>query len=355
MDRIDAELGQGKGSGLVAELETLVAEHPFQERLWAELMRAFYLGGRQAEALEAYNRARARLDELGIEPSPELKRLQSQILKQDPALQAAAQRPALARSPEAGRAERDGRRRRPIVLAAAALLAVLIAAIALTLSRDGNAPAAKDVPEAANTVRVIDLATNEALAAVPIGGPPGGLAVNGDAVWVANIDDGTVLRIDPATMKVVQTVGVPYVSDVGAGAQAVWAITGHEALLRIPPDHPDLSRATDIEPLSDVGDPAQIPHLLALGAGSVWSFNGFGGIARFDAASGALTSRIPLGGNSPDDIAFGLGSLWIGDIVNRQLIQVDAKTERIVRRVSVGQGPGAVAVGYGSVWVIDYV
>jgi YVTN family beta-propeller protein len=294
MDRIDAGLAQGQGSGLVTELETLVAEHPFQERLWAELMRALYLGGRQAEALEAYKRARIHLDELGIEPSPDLKRLQSQVLRQDPALQVAAQQPALGSSSRPGDEPPTPRRRGPIVLAAAALLAVLLAAIAFALLRDGDAPAAKEVPKVANTVRVIDLATNEALAAVPIGGLPGGLAVNSDAVWVANTDDGTVLRIDPATMKVVQTLGVSYVTDVAAGPNTVWAITENHALLRIPPDHPDLTRSTRLEQLGNIGDPGEIPHLIALGAGSVWSFNGTAGIARIDPASGALISRIPF-------------------------------------------------------------
>jgi YVTN family beta-propeller protein len=355
MDRIDAGLAQGQGSGLVAELEKLVAEHPFQERLWAELMRAFYLGGRQAEALEAYKRARTRLDELGIEPSPELKRLQSQILQQDPALRAAPPGPAPGSSSQPGDEPPSPRRRRPIVLTTAALLAALLAAIAFTLLRDGDAPAAKEVPKVANTVRVIDLATNEALAAVPIGGLPGGLASNSDAVWVANIDDATVLKIDPRTNSVVQTLGVPEVGDVAADRNVVWAVSGRRALLRIPPDHPDLSRATPLDPLSGIGDPAEISHVIALGAGSIWSINGLDGLARFDPGSGALMSRISLRGASPDELAFGEGSLWVADWVNRQVLQVDPRTERIVQRISVGQGPGAVAVGYGSVWVLDYV
>ena len=60
-------------------------EHPLRERLWAQLMIALYRGGRQGEALRAYQRARTVLgEELGIDPGPELKRLEAAVLAQDP-------------------------------------------------------------------------------------------------------------------------------------------------------------------------------------------------------------------------------------------------------------------------------
>ena len=81
---IDAELELGRHSQLVGDLETLVAENPLRERLRGQLMLALYRSGRQAEALEAYRRARETLvDELGIDPSPELQRLEQSILRHD--------------------------------------------------------------------------------------------------------------------------------------------------------------------------------------------------------------------------------------------------------------------------------
>jgi DNA-binding SARP family transcriptional activator len=69
-DRVEAELALGGHGALVAELEGLVAEHPFRERLWGQLMLALYRSGRQADALAAFHRARRVLDEeLGIQPS----------------------------------------------------------------------------------------------------------------------------------------------------------------------------------------------------------------------------------------------------------------------------------------------
>jgi WD40 repeat protein len=101
-DRVAADLAQGRDRELVAELEGLVREHPLRERFWAQLLLALYRSGRQAEALEAYQRARRTLvEELGIEPSGELRRLEAAILAQDPALDLARPAPAAAvRQPE---------------------------------------------------------------------------------------------------------------------------------------------------------------------------------------------------------------------------------------------------------------
>ena len=85
--RIDAELDQGAHDVLVPELERLIAEHPYRERLRGQLMLALYRGGRQAEALDVYREARRTLSEdLGIEPGQQLQRLEGAILRQDPEL-----------------------------------------------------------------------------------------------------------------------------------------------------------------------------------------------------------------------------------------------------------------------------
>ncbi len=86
-ERIDVDLGLGRHTELVGELETLVIRHPLRERLRGQLMLALYRSGRQAEALTAYQNARATLvDELGIDPSRELQDLEQAILRQDSSL-----------------------------------------------------------------------------------------------------------------------------------------------------------------------------------------------------------------------------------------------------------------------------
>jgi len=83
-DRLEAELELGRHSQLIGDLESLVSRHPLRERPIGLLMLALYRSGRQADALETYRQARERLvDELGIDPSPELQRLEQEILRQD--------------------------------------------------------------------------------------------------------------------------------------------------------------------------------------------------------------------------------------------------------------------------------
>ena len=86
-DRVQADLDAGRGDELVAELEGLVAAEPLRERLTGLLMVALYRSGRQADALTAFRALRQRLvDELGLEPGPDLQRLQRAILTGDPGL-----------------------------------------------------------------------------------------------------------------------------------------------------------------------------------------------------------------------------------------------------------------------------
>lgn len=86
--RIEADLALGRHPDVIGELEALVAEHPYRERLRGQLMLALYRSGRQAEALEAYRDAsRALLDELGILPTAELQQLEKAILNHDEELE----------------------------------------------------------------------------------------------------------------------------------------------------------------------------------------------------------------------------------------------------------------------------
>jgi DNA-binding SARP family transcriptional activator len=92
--RIETALALGRHSDVVADLRTLVIEHPLRERLRAQLMLALYRSGRQAEALSEYHSARRMLrDELAIEPGPDLQDLERAILRQEPALDLADREP----------------------------------------------------------------------------------------------------------------------------------------------------------------------------------------------------------------------------------------------------------------------
>ncbi len=156
-DRIEVDLALGRHSELVAELEQLVGEHPTRERLRAQYMLALYRSGRQTEALETYRRFRRTLsEELGLEPGPELQRLERSILRQDESLAPTA-------LPHGG-APRAPRPRRQRFLWAAVLVALgaLGATLAgVLLTRDDGSV----------TAPVVESAAGRTLAAIPVPGP----------------------------------------------------------------------------------------------------------------------------------------------------------------------------------------
>ncbi|MFE2102687.1 AfsR/SARP family transcriptional regulator, partial [Streptomyces sp. NPDC059468] len=85
--RFDAELRLGRHAAVLAELTEAHTNHPLRERFCEQLMIALYGSGRQADALDVFRRMRRHLDdELGIQPSPALRRVESAILSHDPAL-----------------------------------------------------------------------------------------------------------------------------------------------------------------------------------------------------------------------------------------------------------------------------
>ena len=114
---IDADLAAGRHAEVLPELEALVAAHPLQERLHAQRMLALYRSGRQADALAAYRAAREVLvEQIGVEPGPELRRLHEAMLEQDPKLDPPAVAPAAATvrpSRAAAAARARGRRGAP--------------------------------------------------------------------------------------------------------------------------------------------------------------------------------------------------------------------------------------------------
>jgi DNA-binding SARP family transcriptional activator len=117
--RIDAELQLSGGAELAGELERLVGEHPFEQRLVGQLMLSLYRAGRPADALAAYQSFRRRFaEEIGLEPSQELRALERRILEQDPTLGPGPAPPTL-------RSFRPSSR--PRLLAAAVVLTAVVA------------------------------------------------------------------------------------------------------------------------------------------------------------------------------------------------------------------------------------
>jgi DNA-binding SARP family transcriptional activator len=140
-ERVDAELALGRHAALVPELEQLVEREPYRERLRRQLMLALYRSGRQADALDAYRRAREVLvGELGIEPGRELQELEQAMLRQDESLD-----PVQPTIETVSRPRSRFRGRILLPLAVLALAAAAAAVAAVLLSGGGSSSSDRDL------------------------------------------------------------------------------------------------------------------------------------------------------------------------------------------------------------------
>jgi len=339
-DRIEAELALGHHSALVPELEVLVAREPTRERLAGQLMLALYRSGRQADALAAYRTARSSLvEELGLEPGPELQRLEAAVLAHDPALDLppkAIPRPA-ARIPGPRR-----RRTRPALAVTAVLLA---GAVIATLALAGGTTGAKRVI-AADGAGALDPVTGRVAASVPVGSGPAGVAAGAGSIWVTNGADGTVTRIDPNGPHVEQTLAVGNSpAGVAYGAGAVWVANALDgSVSRIDP------RDNQVVQTITIG---RRPIAVTVGEGAVWVGDAGGDtVVPLDPASGVPRRPVPLG-DSPGGVAAGFGALWVTEPLAHKLIRIDPGSGETLAEIGVGAGAGPVAAGAGAVWVIN--
>ena len=371
-DRIEADLALGRHAALVPELEAEVARHPLRERLRAQLMTALYGAGRQAEALEAFHDARRTLlDELGIEPGPELRERHDAILRQDPALLPRGR----TRAPAAPRS------RLPLLAGAAAvLLLAAVAAAALSMTGDDEPAAAGLGTVAGNSLVAIDPRTASITATYPVGSTPTSVTAGAAGAWTLNADDSTLSRVAART-SAPRTFAVPDTPlDVAAGANGVWTLTGTRARYddRIIPRRvllldPATSAVQRDVPLPE-GDDADWFSLnrLALGGTTLWALGAGDRLTRIDTAgngpaaqvpgvtasavaasgddawaltqrprgyrlvrlnrAGRVTARVPLVATDLDGMAAGAGAVWITAPQDGLLWRVDARCDPLDRR-----------------------
>ena len=332
--RIEADLALGHEDSLVAELETLVAAHPYREGLRAQLMLALYRCGRQAEALETYRRARrAFSDELGIEPGPRLQELEGAILRHDSSLEPPLQPTLGAREEESSEEVRQRRfpTRSTLALAIALILVVAAALLALVAAaRDSSS--GSPVELMGDSVAVIDPGTDTIVGEIPVGGRPSGPAVGEGSVWVGNRDDNTLLRIDPRSLDV-HTIGLSVApTDVEVIAGSVW-ILSDRALLRVDPG------------INDVVDTIPLPRAIGwgrwsdmdVGAKTVFVCNCQGGLGSVIRIDPATTSVEPVRRSGVWNIAYGEGALWALTGELDTIEQIDPKTNAVIATIPLGR------------------
>ena len=343
-DRIEAELALGEHARLVGELEALVREHPLRERFIGQLMLALYRSGRQADALEAYRRARVRLiEKLGLEPGRGLQGLERAILAQDPALDP----PARQRPREVVRTVPDRKRGGILIAAGGAALLAAVIALVVTLTGSGGST----VRVAPNSIAAIDVHSDRVVGAAAVGARPAAIAFGSGSLWVANLDDETVSRVDPRTLQTLPAIQVsaPPTGIATAGG-GVWVATSGPTA--------NFVSVSDIDPQFDVIDrsvrignvvPAS-PVALAARGSSLWVAPNSGELTALDPSTGRITRQLDPN-SAPQAIDVGGGTVWLTDSEADNVVRVDPSG--VVRPLPVGHGPSGIAVGAGGVWVAD--
>ena len=235
-ERIEAELALGRHTALCAELELLVEEHPLHERLRGQLMLALYRSGRQADALETYRAGRSLLvEELAVEPGPQLRQLQLAILEQDAALELPqltshdGPAPVLALAEESPSGEPDSDVTLRVRRRGRARWAVLALGVCAVLAVFAIAPlgsyAHRHEPLNGNLLALISPSDGALRATVSLQAPPTDLAAGFGSLWVAEADAGLVVRVDlrrRESSRRSRSVPGPAASSPPAGRSGFW-------------------------------------------------------------------------------------------------------------------------------------
>jgi DNA-binding SARP family transcriptional activator/DNA-binding beta-propeller fold protein YncE len=394
-ERVHAELQSG-ASVDIGELEAHIASDPYREPLRGLLMRTHYRAGRQAAALKAYqDAARVLRDELGLEPSRELRELEQAILRQETGLEPSP--------PPAADAPSRRRTRRAVVVAGGVLvIALAVLGGAGLLARSGS-----ERPIGANSAVALDAASGDVVLRVPTGLRPTAIATQKGRVFVANGEDQTVSMFDALTGRRISSTPVgASLTSLSAGGGDLWgawflgrevvrmSAAGDGAPLTIPLrqelGHPAavaatpngawvgtdagsilfISAAGRVEPWGSVEFPiraiAYAPPFLWLATGPHRNMNGeeqAGKTVRFDIRNHSATTT--LVGHDPSAIEVGPTGVWVADEGDGrvELLDQTAAASAVVdlHTPSVAESPcssglqtscaGSIALAGGALWV----
>jgi outer membrane protein assembly factor BamB len=196
----------------------------------------------------------------------------------------------------------------------------------------------------------LDPATGKVVARIAVGGRPWGVAVGEGAVWVGNWSDGTVARIDPATNTVswraTLSNGLGVASPVGVAAGgSVWAAdNSSDAVWRLDP-------ATGaVLSVAHVGDAHEFA---GFGEGGVWVSSENGTVGRLDPATGVVAKLIPAGADA-DFLGFSPGAVWVTNYGSEFLWRIDPATGAVAAKVRIGAGAQGVGFDGSALWVAMY-
>ena len=279
-------------------------------------------------------------------------------------------------------------RRRGIL--AGALAGVAAAAVAIPLFALGQGGSDSRVTVAENAVAEIDPQTNSVIGQVPVGARPDSIGFGSGSLWVANLDEQTVSRIDPTshTVSLIPVTETP--TGLATSPGAVWVVGSTPAnpsvtVRRIDPRFNNIAAKTRIGNVVPGGpgsvatqgdavwvapssgllsrlspqsaravqqvDPNAGPTAVAVGAGAVWVTDSDANtVTRIDPTG--LATPIPVG-NGPSAIAIGAGAVWVADTLDDAIVRIDPSTRAVTNTITVGRAPVGVTFGESSVWVAN--
>jgi virginiamycin B lyase len=205
-----------------------------------------------------------------------------------------------------------------------------------------------------STLLRIDPATNKVVATITVGSQPElGIGIGFGSVWIADTKDRTLTQIDPAANKIVRTIPVNIPDEtegsIGLGEGSIWLLTNENGtdsgtLSRLDPVSGNVTANIRVKPKS---------HAAVVAFGAVWVTSSVDGtVARIDPRKNAVVAEIPVHA-LPRFLAAGADSLWVLSQSDGTLARIDPLTNRVVATVEVGvPGEGGdLSIAEGYVWV----
>jgi ABC-type transport system substrate-binding protein/DNA-binding SARP family transcriptional activator len=339
----EAQLRSGEPGAAAGWAGELVELEPFRESGYRQLMEAHVAAGNRAEALRVYERCRRLLaDELGAYPSPETEAVYRGLLEQ------AAPAPGEETETDLAPPQATRRRWRRWIVAAL-VVAAAAAGIAGIFAARGSGTRASVDPNS-----VVELDSSGSIAAtVPVGARPVALASGAGSLWVANVDDRSVTRVDLSSGQRLRTIPMTRApTALAANARAVWVADSAGNLSKIDPiyNRPALTRRLTTQGGGCCYYAAASPRPTLSAFGSLWVVDPTGYVWRLDAA-GRRTGSADVG-NDPSAITAGAGSLWVTNASDGTVTRIDPDT-LLTTPIPVGHDPSAVAVNAAGAWIAD--
>ncbi|HEV8602275.1 MAG TPA: adenylate/guanylate cyclase domain-containing protein [Gaiellaceae bacterium] len=242
-------------------------------------------------------------------------------------------------------------RRTPVLAAAAFVLLALIAAVLVVASRDSAGGLSGVGP---NRVGVIDPKTNEIADEIQVGIRPGPVAVGDGAIWVGNLDERTLTKIDAKRRASVGTFPLDNRTPTGiaVGAGSVWV--AHGALGKLAAVDPEFGQVT--KTIDVAGEALGAANgAVAVGVGAVWAVYGDSTLARIDPTTIRVTGRT-FTGSAPAGVVVVNGYVWVVNTHSATVQRFQPATFEegsLGTPTSVGRRPTAIAGGDGAVWVAN--